>query len=208
MNNTKIYILPFREEELNLKSLDYLNKEEKQKAKNFFHKKNEINYMLSHIYLRKILSKHYPKVLPREWKFKTNKYGKPYIAQKEYENIFFNISHTNRYFAMIISDKECGIDIEEENSIVINQNILDLVLTPKEQLLYKTKEVSFYTIWTLKEAYLKAIGKGLFIPLQDIEFLFIKNNKPFRKKDYICITKIIEPNIYLSYSQNSSFITN
>jgi len=175
MEKSKIYLLSLENKSLIKEKIEYLSYEEIEKSKKFFHKRDKENYLLSHIYKRELLSKHYPKISPQKWKFHTNSYGKPYISQKKYQDVFFNISHTNSHFAMIISDKECGIDIEEEGSITIDQNILDLVLTPKEQILYKRKKVSFYTLWTLKEAYLKAIGKGLFVPLEEIEFLSIKN---------------------------------
>ena len=200
INRPKIYIIPFDYKRLTPQSIQYLNQEERQKAQSFFHQIDQKNYQLSHIYLRKLLTQYAPTLPPKAWKFEFNNYGKPYITNQGYQHIYFNISHTKTHFAMIISNKECGIDIEKEDSIEIDQNILDLVLTPKEQKMIKQKNISFYTLWTLKEAHIKAIGKGLSISLQDIEFLSINENSTFQIGKYYYQTQKINSNLYLSYT--------
>ena len=200
INRPKIYIIPFDYKRLTPQSIQYLNQEERQKAQSFFHQIDQKNYQLSHIYLREILTQHSPTLSPKAWQFKFNNYGKPYIANQGYQHIYFNISHTKTHFAMIISDRECGIDIEKEGSIEINQNILDLVLTSKEQKMIKQKNISFYTIWTLKEAHIKAIGKGLSISLHDIEFLSIEEGYKFKMEGYCYKTKEIDNGLYLSWA--------
>ena len=195
ISNNDIWVIPFEQRRLTPQTINYLNQIEREKAESFFHQRDRKNYQLSHIYLREILSHYTPTIHPKEWEFKHNSFGKPYISN---QNIHFNISHTTSYFAMIISNKECGIDIEQSGHIEINRAILDLTLTPKEAQQLKEKNLSFYTFWTLKEAYLKAIGRGLSTPPNSIEFLSIKENSIFRKANNLYKTKQIRPNLYLS----------
>lgn len=77
-----------------------------------------------------------------------NKYQKPYI-----KDIYFNISHSHNMIAIIISNEECGIDIEYLNP---NKDIIKL----KNRFNIENDE-EFYKQWTRKEAYLKKIGTGI-----------------------------------------------
>lgn len=85
-----------------------------------------------------------------------NDYGKPYI-----DDIYFNITHSNDYIGIIISDEECGIDIEKIELKVNLDSFARKILTPKE---YENASISVdYLIkkWTQKEAYYKTIGDGI-----------------------------------------------
>ncbi|WP_069471590.1 4'-phosphopantetheinyl transferase family protein [Candidatus Marithrix sp. Canyon 246] len=86
-------------------------------------------------------------------------YNRPFIDNK----IDFNISHAGEYVVCAISDQgRLGIDIELIKAINIsdfNQYMETKPLSYKE----------FYEIWTIKEAVIKADGRGLSIPLLDIK---------------------------------------
>jgi len=201
MLKKRIYIIPFDYKQL--KKINYLNQEEYKKSNKFQNTTDIKNYQLSHIYLRELLTKNYPDIAPQEWKFKYSGYKKPKIAIKRYENVHFNISHTKSHFAMIISNRECGIDIEEEKKS-INRDIFEFILTPQEKRVMRQNNISFYTFWTLKEAYLKAIGKGLVVPPKTVELLSIPIGREFNFKSYKLYTDKIKPNLYLSYSYKNS----
>lgn len=96
-------------------------------------------------------------------------YGKPYL--KEYPELFFNITHCKEMAACGITTKNIGIDIEGIRKF--SSEILKKVLTEKEKKQLEDseqKEEMFFRFWTLKESFIKAIGKGLSFPLQDISF--------------------------------------
>lgn len=202
MIDTQIFVKSFDYDDLTSVKLNYLNDEEKTKAKQFVHQKDKQAYQLSHIYLREILSVCYPDVPEKLWCFKTNQFHKPYIALKSYKNVYFNISHTSSHFAMILSNTECGIDIEQDNHKKIEKTMLELVLTKQEQNILKKNDISFYTFWTLKEAHLKALGKGLLEPLHNIEFLDIRYDIAFEQNGYEYITSKIASDLYLSYARS------
>ena len=101
-----------------------------------------------------------------------NTYGKPFVEG----TIDFNISHSGKYVVCICSNTyKVGIDIEEMKSI----DYLDFKSQMCEEewnrlLQAQDKKQEFYHYWTSKEATIKAIGKGLSIPLKSF---IINNNK-------------------------------
>jgi 4'-phosphopantetheinyl transferase len=90
--------------------------------------------------------------------------------------IDFNISHSGAYTICAIAENgKVGVDIEEIKSIPVSDFIDQF--SEKELNTISTSDNilhSFYTLWTQKEAFLKAIGTGLFIPLNKV---FIEENK-------------------------------
>lgn len=100
--------------------------------------------------------------------FDTNSYGKPRLRGNW--DLEFNVSHSGEYIAAAINTEALGIDIEEIKPIDIS--IARDFFTEKEYLYIMNGDVGnsnrlerFYEIWTLKESYIKAVGRGLSIPL-------------------------------------------
>ncbi|MBU3188240.1 4'-phosphopantetheinyl transferase superfamily protein [Clostridium bowmanii] len=103
-------------------------------------------------------------------KFFTNTYGKPYIISNK--GIYFNISHSGDWVVGVVSSEEIGIDIEM--NLDVQPDIVDTCFTKNEKVYvyFENKNGSssrFYEIWTLKESFVKALGKGLSIPLDNFE---------------------------------------
>lgn len=97
-----------------------------------------------------------------------NQYQKPYI-----KDLYFNISHSNKMIAIIISNEECGIDIEYINS---QKDISNL-----KKRFHISNDDEFYKQWTRKEAYLKKLGTGikissLFEEVKGISTIKVKDN--------------------------------
>lgn len=102
---------------------------------------------------------------------KKNEYGKPYFS---YDSFSFNISHSEDYIVCVISTDEkenIGIDIEKIKTIDIEN--FSSVFTSKEKNNI-TSEKHFYKYWTRKEAVIKADGRGLQIPLRNVDTTEIK----------------------------------
>lgn len=93
--------------------------------------------------------------------------GKPSFSNEA--NFEFSISHSNRNVVLAVSDSPVGIDIERIKPL----DDTDLALVKKHFTSEECKTVmnaedpakAFYMIWTLKESFLKATGKGLSLPL-------------------------------------------
>ncbi|MVO99926.1 4'-phosphopantetheinyl transferase superfamily protein [Paenibacillus lutrae] len=102
-----------------------------------------------------------------ELQFSANAYGKPFLTGAA-EECGYNVTHSGEWVAVAVADVEVGIDVEQIKPI--DRGIAERFfsrgenedlgrLRPEEQLDY------FYDLWTLKESYIKAVGKGLSIPL-------------------------------------------
>lgn len=102
--------------------------------------------------------------------------GKPSLA--EHPEVHYNLSHANGIAACIVSDRECGIDCEQVREY--RPNVLKRAFSERErQLIEDTppeqRDLMFFRLWTLKEAYVKAIGVGISYPLAEAEFSFDGN---------------------------------
>ncbi len=125
---------------------------------------------------------------------KFTKYRRPYFDN----DIDFNISHSGDYIVCAISlGDKVGIDIEEIKGIPLGD--FENEFSRKEMkaiLSSKNRLNTFYTLWTQKEAFLKAIGTGLYVPLNKIE---IDNKKiKWNKQDWF-LNEIALSKEYISH---------
>jgi len=153
-----------------------LNPEEHQKAQKFRFPHDRNLYMAAHVFLRRALSR-YAAVSPSQWQFNHNAYGKPAIANPDVDWLKFNLSHTHGMVACAITrDRAIGVDVEKINRSCDLSTLCQYVLTPLEAMdvlsVCDQHEPldRFFTYWTLKEAYIKARGMGLNLPLQQFAF--------------------------------------
>ncbi|MDY8134876.1 4'-phosphopantetheinyl transferase family protein [Aquimarina sp. 2201CG5-10] len=156
----------------------YLSKTEKEKSRKFVKTIDQQRYTIQRVLLRKELSK---KLLikPDEIQFEYSRYKKPFISNTQWR---FNISHSKQVLMIgLIEDAEIGVDIEYIDYQNDLSALVSSVFTPKELMLYKQKNqkdqaLYFYHIWTKKEAYSKAIGKGLNINFNSLDLLNTEEN--------------------------------
>lgn len=138
--------------------------QEQEKAQRFRFIKDQHSYILTHALLRKILG-NYLNSEPAEIEFISNQYGKPLLADR-YQKIHFNLSHSSGISALVFSTKsEIGVDIEKIDSKFDFDLIAKAHFSDTENRFIETDHSEsckrFYTIWTRKEALLKAIGTGI-----------------------------------------------
>ena len=102
-----------------------------------------------------------------------DKMGKPYL---EGNPLHFNVSHSGEYLAIAISKYPVGIDIQEPK--LIKDGMFRKVVQPEEEcLIGEDRQKDFLRLWTLKESFVKAEGKGLRIALKD--YYFEKENDEY-----------------------------
>lgn len=105
-----------------------------------------------------------------------NDMGKPSLAERP--DIHYNLSHAEGIAACMISDYECGIDCEKVRDF--RPNVIKRVFSENEKKMFEDtpdseKALLFFKLWTLKEAYVKAIGIGISYPMDKAEFSFSEN---------------------------------
>jgi 4'-phosphopantetheinyl transferase len=118
--------------------------------------------------LAKTLLGAYIGVAPSLVHFNKNSYGKPFLANAK-KKLAFNISHSHRLIVCAISSNEItGVDVEKADQE--HDNVMPLVFQHQEiEWVEKqpdpfSKLSAFYTLWTRKEAVMKAVGKGFSLP--------------------------------------------
>jgi len=106
--------------------------------------------------------------------FYENEFGKPFLRNN---NLFFNITHSGRWCAAAFHNSPIGIDIEEmllPPYEIMQDNFSLPEISYIENALPADKKQAFYSIWTLKESYIKMTGKGLSKELKSISFEITK----------------------------------
>ena len=169
--------------------LPLVSLEKQERIKNYYFKWDAHNSLLGDVLVRMEICK-IMKMKNDEIEFFINAYGKPSLVNNDY--IHFNISHSGNYIACAISDKPVGIDIEQIRPVDLK--IAERFFTPYETEYIKDDEHSnrFYEVWTKKEAYIKCIGKGLYITLSTFNVLNSDESenliyhKVFQNDDVIC----------------------
>ncbi len=148
--------------------LSVLSRQEIEQYNRFNYETDRHSYLVSHALLRHVLSK-YAEVSPSEWQFSCNSHGKPGLLQSGSElqvglpSIDFNLTHTKGLCACVATlGRSCGIDAEH----IYRKNRLNAVahrMFAEEELrvLAEGSQYQFYDFWTLREAYVKALGTGL-----------------------------------------------
>ncbi|MEX6507230.1 4'-phosphopantetheinyl transferase superfamily protein [Jiella sp. M17.18] len=135
-------------------------------------------YLVGRALVRTTLSR-IADVAPADWRFAANRYGRPAIAPEQAHlapGLVFNLSHTRGLVALAVGRScDLGIDVE---MIARESAIHDLAgryFAPSEAAYAWAAEGAelterFFAFWTLKEAYIKARGMGLALPLDGFAY--------------------------------------
>jgi len=141
----------------------YLSEDELMRANRFANLDLQIHFILARGYLRAILSK-YVEETPGELSISYGKYGKPFLKNK---NIEFSFTHSKSLCLLALTmNQKVGIDVEQIGCVRDWHKIMRYCLSDNEQqelfsYSEEEQEEAFLRGWTRKEAYTKAIGKGL-----------------------------------------------
>lgn len=116
--------------------------------------------------------------------YEFGEWGKPSL--KYQPNIYFSLSHSGDYAICSIGDKAIGNDIE-----LIKHGRLKVAdrFFAKEELDWMYAESDeeevtqrMFRIWTMKESFLKATGKGISLPLGDFAVIVDEDKDKIRVK--------------------------
>jgi len=157
----------------------YLSIEEQLRRDRLRLEADRRDFSFAHDLLRRTLS-NFADLPPGDWRFSVNDYGKPSIDSNEprLRALSFNLSYTRGCVACAVAlNGPLGVDVERIYQSQRLQEIADQYFSEQEavwlrQCSNELRNVRIIELWTLKEAYLKAIGVGLSGSLADISFRF------------------------------------
>ncbi|TMC16156.1 MAG: 4'-phosphopantetheinyl transferase superfamily protein [Chloroflexi bacterium] len=151
-----------------------LSADELTRANRFYFEKDRHHFIVARGVLRILLGR-YLTMPPAQLRFSYNEYGKPFLDLTSRTPILqFNISHSQDFALLAFtSNRLVGVDIEYMRVIEFEQ-LAEHSFSPYEQVTLQALPLSvrhagFYNCWTRKEAYIKARGRGLSLPLDSFD---------------------------------------
>ena len=158
----------------------FLTERERSGELRFHFLEDRHRYLLTRALVRTVLSLYAP-ISPAEWSFVANAHGRPQIANDAVSaaGLSFNVSHSGGIVMLGVSrHRAIGVDTEDivgsrasmamAEHFCSREEIAELRAEPGDE----RRSERLLEIWTLKEAYVKARGVGLSIPLDQISFSF------------------------------------
>ena len=133
-------------------------------------------HLVTRALVRCVLSR-YADVAPEAWRFVENTHGRPEIDPAcGAPGLRFNLSHADGLIVCLVAqDVEVGIDVEDPRRTVDYLGIGTRFFSAREGAMLAAvpdaaRAGRFFRYWTLKEAYIKARGLGLSLPLEAFTF--------------------------------------
>ena len=149
-----------------------LSPEELDRAGRFRFERLQRHFVLSRGFLRYVLGR-YLAVEPSSLRFAYNDYGKPSLAGEE--SLQFNMSHSHEIGLVAVTrGVAVGVDVEHIRADFASEDIATRFFSALEvetfsSLPSEERVAAFFRCWSRKEAYIKAIGKGLSQPLDGFD---------------------------------------
>jgi 4'-phosphopantetheinyl transferase len=160
----------------------FLSSEEKKRSKRFYFEQDKKNYIITRGVLRILLGK-YLQRYPATIQFIYGEHGKPFLNKENHKpDIRFNISHSKNISLIVFNlGRDIGVDVEYIRKIH-HLSMAKRFFSPDEE-----KEIlslpgpeqleAFFSFWTKKEAFIKAQGGGLSVPLRSFSVSSTKKTK-------------------------------
>ena len=161
-----------------------LTEQERQTELRFHFSKDRHRYLVTRALVRTVLSRYAP-LTPQQWTFANNAHGKPAIANRDplAQEIAFNVSHTQGLIVLgVCRHAALGVDVENLRTRRALLDAANVVFSSEEaqaiaRLPTALQHERFFQYWTLKEAYLKACGTGMSVPLNQFGFEFLPQDR-------------------------------
>jgi 4'-phosphopantetheinyl transferase len=151
-----------------------LDDEERERAARFRFPHDRDRFLASRGLLRNILAS-YLKMPAGRIRFGYAPQGKPFLP--DYRDLRFNLSHAGNVLVVgVATGREIGIDVEQVFSEAVMNEVSGPVLSESERAVFRQLDPGerrdwFVRLWTRKEAYIKADGRGMSLPLDGIDVM-------------------------------------
>lgn len=164
--------------------LSALAPDERERAGWFRFPSDARRYVAGHTAMRTILSG-YLGVAPKALTFAYGTHGKPELAaRREHHRLRFNFARSESVALLAVTrEVALGVDIELLRPDIEYAGIADRFFSPRERVMLRTipeqeRSSAFFRCWTRKEAYTKARGDGLALPLADFTVSLAPSEPP------------------------------
>lgn len=155
-----------------------LGPEERARNRRFVFERHRKQDLVTRALVRTVLSAYCPSVPPSAWAFACGPFGRPEVAAPGISPVLrFNLSHTDGMVVCLVGDdRELGVDVEDVQRTSATIEIADRYFSADEVRELRSWPAEhqgdrFFDYWTLKEAYIKARGMGLQLPLGQFTML-------------------------------------
>ena len=144
------------------------------RAERFYFDEDRIHFIVGRGFLRCTLASYFG-VQPKQLRFTYNAFGKPNLDLPSGSWLKFNLSHAGKLALLAVTaGRELGVDLELIRPGMAQELIPEQFFSPSEVeslrgLPEEHQDAAFFACWTRKEAYVKAKGKGLSIPLDEFD---------------------------------------
>jgi 4'-phosphopantetheinyl transferase len=164
-----------------------LDEDERERAGRFVFVRDRERFVVAHALVRQSLSR-YADVPPEAWRFAAQAFGKPVITTQFDGELTFNTAHTDGCVACAVARHDVGIDVESVDRRLQPLGIASRFFSQSELLWLREcpeeqRPLRFIELWTLKEAYVKALGAGLSHPLHTFGFTVTDGAVQFHAPD-------------------------
>jgi 4'-phosphopantetheinyl transferase len=161
---------------------ELLSADERRRQEALLQEPSRLRHLAAWALARTVLSR-YAEIEPSGWRFSRGPYGRPEIERtRGGPELRFNLSHTaDLAVCLVTSQVDVGVDVETTQRKPQMVRLADRFFDPQEARDVRERSGSaradrFFCYWTLKEAYSKARGRGLSIPLDHAAFRFDQRN--------------------------------
>lgn len=152
-----------------------LSSDERAKAARFVFERDRNRFVVARAFLRAILGR-YLDCAPSELQFSYADYGKPFLAGPyAHMNLNFNLAHsaTMALYGITLG-RAIGVDLEQIRPEIDIEEIASRFFSAKEassllSIPANDRGGAFFDCWTRKEAFIKAKGAGLSLPLDQFD---------------------------------------
>jgi 4'-phosphopantetheinyl transferase len=154
-----------------------LTDDERARAERFVRELHRDRFVVARAALRDVLARMLA-VPPESVRFRYDPGGKPRLEVPDRSGLRFNLSHSGDMALVALTlDQEIGVDVEALRSLTDVEALAERFFAPGETAALRSlpepeRETAFLRCWTLKEAYVKAVGQGLAMPLDRFEVAF------------------------------------
>ena len=152
-----------------------LSGDEQARAARYRFLKDRDSFIAARGMLRGILGRYLGRA-PETVQFDYGPHGKPALPHEPGGvRLRFNLSHSGGLaLCAVASRRELGIDIEHQRPELADESVAERFFSAREVATLRSvppaqQQAAFFACWTRKEAYLKAVGGGLTIPLDRVE---------------------------------------